>query len=201
MRPEGKALFMEELAFAMWESGKEQVHFNRLRSPLIADHFKTEVVSSLDLDWFDNDVRTCSFLNRNRDGYYRFIHRSFMEFFLAKRFIRCVRNEEWEAFVGKVVVHWEVFDFWVGLVKSDQEHYEDIVEHLIRNAARRDIGLAAIDCYVGLLFLEHEGAEAVRKAIQKLDITDEKVMKAVKWLSRESTDHYRRKFLRKAWFR
>jgi hypothetical protein len=201
MTPEGKALFMEELAFAMWQLRQDQVHFSRLRAPFIASHFKTEVMSVVDLDWFENDVRTCSFLNRDRDGNYRFIHRSFMDYFLAKRLVRCVLNEDLAAFKNSVVLHWEVFDFWLGLVKSDRQLYEDTTNTLSRNSARKDIGLAAIDCYVGLLFLEHESASSALEAAQHIEYDDEKARLAVAWLSRDLTDDFRKRFLRRAWFR
>jgi len=38
-----------------------------------------------DLDYFSHDIMTCSFLGRDHAGYYRFYHKSFLEFFVAER--------------------------------------------------------------------------------------------------------------------
>jgi formylglycine-generating enzyme required for sulfatase activity len=45
-------------------------------------HFKLEKATKL--DHFEHDVRTCSFLNRDPDGNYQFVHKSFGEFFVAQ---------------------------------------------------------------------------------------------------------------------
>ncbi len=84
MSCEEKAFFTTELAYQMLREGKESVHYSSLASP-IKEHFKDKVQSHQDLDYFDNDVRTCSFLNRDAAGNYQFIHKSFMEYFVARK--------------------------------------------------------------------------------------------------------------------
>lgn len=82
MPPEEKHRFMEELALSMVQSGKPIVPHTHIPK-LVRD-----VMSVQDYDRvrsLEEDVRTCTFLVRNRDGDYRFSHRSFMEFFVARR--------------------------------------------------------------------------------------------------------------------
>ena len=45
-----------------------------------------------DIDHFSHDIGTCSFLNRDDAGNYRFIHRSFLDYFVAKEFNRLDRS-------------------------------------------------------------------------------------------------------------
>lgn len=88
MTKRGKAVFMEELANLMYSNeGKEWIGYRDLPRP-IKEHFRQQIVTSEDLDYYDHDTRACSFLNRDREGNYKFIHRPFMEFFVAKRLVR-----------------------------------------------------------------------------------------------------------------
>lgn len=74
---------MEDLAMKMWFSETQSIHYLDLR-----EHIRTyfpKIVTIEDLDYFDHDTRTCSFLSRDTVGNYYFIHKSFMEFFVANR--------------------------------------------------------------------------------------------------------------------
>lgn len=92
MTKEGKAAFMEELANLMYKNdGREWISYRDLPKP-IKEQFRHEILTSEDLDYYDHDTRACSFLNRDRKGNYKFIHRSFMEFFVAKRIVRQIEE-------------------------------------------------------------------------------------------------------------
>ncbi len=91
MTTEGKQAFMEDLAMRMWIGGGQSIHYQDLKEP-IRDYFKEQIVTRDDLDYFDHDTRTCSFLNRDSNGNYRFIHKSFMEFFVARRISNFLRR-------------------------------------------------------------------------------------------------------------
>lgn len=83
MSPSVKKAFMEDLAMKMWFSETQSIHYLDLR-----EHIRTyfpKIVTIEDLDYFDHDTRTCSFLSRDTVGNYYFIHKSFMEFFVANR--------------------------------------------------------------------------------------------------------------------
>ena len=92
MTREGKEAFMEELAIEMWLSAGQSIHYSNLKKPIRA-YFKEEIISKEDLDCYDHDTRICSFLNRDSKGNYQFIHKSFMEFFVAKKFYASLKQE------------------------------------------------------------------------------------------------------------
>jgi formylglycine-generating enzyme required for sulfatase activity len=48
----------------------------------VREHFGLDKAD--EIDYFAHDIRTCSFLNRDGEGNYRFAHKSFQEFFLAQ---------------------------------------------------------------------------------------------------------------------
>jgi len=76
-----KRLFMQELALEMLRRDEWNIHYSRLPERVRA-HFRLE--KATEIDYFDNDIRTCSFLNRDGEGNYRFVHKSFGEFFVAQ---------------------------------------------------------------------------------------------------------------------
>ena len=76
-----KRLFMQQLALEMHRRGELNIRFSRLPER-VQVHFKLD--KARELDHFEHDVRTCSFLNRDPAGNYRFVHKSFQEFFVAQ---------------------------------------------------------------------------------------------------------------------
>jgi serine/threonine-protein kinase len=85
--PENIILFMEEMAYQMFTKGEVQFHFDTLRE-VIDRYFDYETGEffKLSLDNLDYQIRTCSFLSRNEaEGYYAFAHRSFIEYFVARK--------------------------------------------------------------------------------------------------------------------
>jgi formylglycine-generating enzyme required for sulfatase activity len=88
--PENIMLFMEELAYRMFTKEEDQLHFDTLRQA-IDTYFdgKTRDKLKLSLDNLDYQIRNCSFLSRNEAKcYYAFAHRSFIEYFVARKLSR-----------------------------------------------------------------------------------------------------------------
>jgi formylglycine-generating enzyme required for sulfatase activity len=97
MTPAGKAAFTEELAWRLWTADRERLHYAELtdlaQELLRGEHFKPGAVSATalsqaDIEYAAHEVRTAAFLTRDAAGNYGFAHRSFMEFFLARRLAR-----------------------------------------------------------------------------------------------------------------
>jgi formylglycine-generating enzyme required for sulfatase activity len=72
---------MQELALEMLRRQELSLHYSKLPER-VGQHFALE--KARELDYFEHDIRTCSFLNRDGDGNYRFVHKSFQEFFVAQ---------------------------------------------------------------------------------------------------------------------
>jgi transcription initiation factor TFIIIB Brf1 subunit/transcription initiation factor TFIIB/DNA replication protein DnaC len=86
LKPEHKAELMESLAFDLFSKDRNTISFYELKK-MIETKFgaKNESEAAACIDY---DVRTCSFLHRDRWGNYSFMHRSFLEFFVAKKIAR-----------------------------------------------------------------------------------------------------------------
>jgi formylglycine-generating enzyme required for sulfatase activity len=76
-----KRLFMQSLALEMLRREGLNIHYSRLPER-VRVHFNLKKAD--EIDYFEHDIRTCSFLNRDEDGNYQFAHKSFMEFFVAQ---------------------------------------------------------------------------------------------------------------------
>jgi transcriptional regulator with XRE-family HTH domain len=125
MNPEQKAEFMERLALEMFRQDEKQAIHYRDLSKSLREHFEGRMAPGTD-DIFEHDVRTCSFLNRDDAGYYRFIHKSFMEFFVARRFSEELPKRDFSNF-DRQLISPATAGFLTALLK---EHHRTTVERI-----------------------------------------------------------------------
>jgi GTPase SAR1 family protein len=91
--PKDIMLFMEELAYWMFTNTKDkrekELHFKTL-SDAINEYFDDETKDKLklSLDNLNYQIRNCTFLSNDARGYYFFAHRSFIEYFVARKLSR-----------------------------------------------------------------------------------------------------------------
>ena len=129
----GKEKFAEELAGKLWMEGRDRIHYREL-SPLVEQHFKMQI--PLHLEYAEHEVRTASFLTRDEEGNYGFAHKSFMEFFLARKFVSEIERNEIIDF-GKKIITKDVADFLTGMITD-----EGLLYDLIRNKTVAEVGYA-----------------------------------------------------------
>lgn len=113
---EEKKTLMENLGFQMFKTGQELIHYSKLYDA-VKEQFSRRIVTYSDVDYFDNDTRTCTFLNRDKEGNYKFIHRSFMEFFVAKKLAREIRDHEMGNLDVRILTP-EILQFLASLLRS-----------------------------------------------------------------------------------
>lgn len=88
-----RILFAEELAWRMYRDHRLSVPHDEL-ADVVVDFFTGLHTRGAEwLERLDTNIRTCSFLARDRHGNYLFAHKSFMEFFVAKALVRHL--DEW----------------------------------------------------------------------------------------------------------
>jgi len=80
---EHKVALVEYLARLLWDTPEQRVHYQDLAERAVA-FFSDLSLSPFDKERIDFEVRTALFLHRDAAGYYSFIHRSFLEFFVAR---------------------------------------------------------------------------------------------------------------------
>ena len=82
---------LEELALQLWQHVGNRLHYGDLFSLVKS---RKDLIGQLDPNQLDVELRTAAFLSRTPDGLYGFSHRSFLEFFLARRIERSVCNPD-----------------------------------------------------------------------------------------------------------
>lgn len=106
-----------------------------------------------EIDYFSHDIQSCSFLTSDRTGDFKFIHKSFMEFFVADRIIgklisvRRMRNnnriiKELNAVFGITYLSMEICLFVNDMLNlQNKEHLLEIVSHFndVNNVAKSNI--------------------------------------------------------------
>ncbi|MFH1563945.1 MAG: pentapeptide repeat-containing protein [Nitrospirota bacterium] len=129
--PTLKVKFMEELAQRMWAEARQEIHFEELQDWLQKQmKDKMPAVTLEDAGRADADLRTATFLVRNPEGNYRFAHRSFFEFFLARRISRSLAVQDFDVLAIPRLSR-EVLKFSVDLF-----HQSDPARANIRNAIK-----------------------------------------------------------------
>jgi amino acid adenylation domain-containing protein len=83
MTREHKVGLVEHLARAIWDAPEQRVHYQALFTECIG-FFSSRALTPDEKDRIDFEVRTALFLRRDAAGFYSFIHRSFLEFFVAR---------------------------------------------------------------------------------------------------------------------
>jgi len=113
-----KYSFIEEISVEMWRNNLVSIHHKDLKEE-IQKKYAEEIRSFRDIQTIDYDTRNSSFLNRDQNGFYKFMHKSFQEFFVAKHSINEIRADGIGMYTWQV--QWfdkEVAAFLADLIQS-----------------------------------------------------------------------------------
>jgi WD40 repeat protein/uncharacterized protein YjbI with pentapeptide repeats len=109
---------LERMACELWSRPRNQIHYTDLAVLL---HHEGGLARSLDSERVDLELRTASFLVRSADGYYRFSHRSFLEFFFARALFRALKDGDFAKTLACGRVNPEATTFLLDLTESTPE--------------------------------------------------------------------------------
>lgn len=104
--------FVAELAVKLFRDDRLSCHYTEF-IPLIKEKF--QLSDAAQIDYLQNDVRTCTFVTRNANGNYEFRHKSFMEFFVAERIGEALQRGDSDSLNIKLLTP-EIRGFLVDLV-------------------------------------------------------------------------------------
>lgn len=76
-----KEIFCKEIAFELYCTDATSLSYTKFPET-IKKHFK-QLQRIEDIDYFTHDIQSCSFLTSDMSGEFKFIHKSFMEYFVA----------------------------------------------------------------------------------------------------------------------
>jgi len=94
---EHRSALVEDLACFLWNSDEQKVHYTTLAERSLA-FYGDRAMTVIEKEQVDYEVRTALFLHRDPTGHYSFIHRSFLELFVARTIRQGVRNGDRRCF-------------------------------------------------------------------------------------------------------
>lgn len=142
-----KELFCKEFALELYISDSDCLSYKDFPDT-IKKYFK-DVSRIEDIDYFSHDIQSCSFLTSDRSGDFKFIHKSFMEYFVADRIV-CKINESNEDeqmisiindTIGNTFLSMEIC-FFINDIISTNKKFLDKIKYfysLVNDTARKNI--------------------------------------------------------------
>ena len=115
LSPDDKRNLMSALAHEMWSSDNLWISHNDLPKA-IGGYFPN--IDFVSLTAFDRDIRTCSFLVRDDTGNYRFVHKSYLEFFVGRKFAQQIKGNLTAEF-GRREISTEIASFVACYFETD----------------------------------------------------------------------------------
>jgi len=130
MSPEQRAYFVEEVAFQMLKKGRLYIHNTEIPHN-IEILFKDYLRDYSEAEVFSYDVGTCPFLIEDKEGNYKFRHKSLVEFFVAKKYVRALKENALEDF-DEVSLPFEVKNFIVDLMPKKYSIEDEIEKNMVK---------------------------------------------------------------------
>lgn len=126
---EDKRAVLEGLALKLFDQNTEQIHRRELVGFLRKSFEEQHISHQLSPDEIEYDFAACSFLIRTKDRYLGFVHRSFLEFFVARGLLKEILANK-PVFFGKIRLLGVVATFLDQLIKQEEEKQGEIEEYL-----------------------------------------------------------------------
>jgi MinD-like ATPase involved in chromosome partitioning or flagellar assembly len=148
--------FVEELAYKLWSEKKERLHYTEL-ADVLKLHFGIGKKAALDLSTADYSLRTASFLVRDGKGNYGFAHKSFQEFFIARRIKRRIkkkRKEDKADILDLRPLSIEIIFFLKYLI-ADNEKIIELASELLAGPYRKNISENALLLFYLIIKMNH----------------------------------------------
>ncbi len=139
-----KMSLMLELAWRMWHESKDAIHYREL-APFVEKLVASKVIELGDeeVDDIAREMQAATFLKRDDGGNFSFVHRSFMEYFLARKVYSCFSNEinlrralDTRLFDRKII-------FFITLT-DDQDHIRSLLQKILTNQYSANISENAL---------------------------------------------------------
>ena len=115
---------LERMACELWIRPRNQIPYTDLAALL---HHEGRLARSLDSERVDLELRTATFLVRSADGYYRFSHRSFLEFFFSRALFRALQEGHFAKALTFGRINPEATTFLLNLTESAKESFDKLV--------------------------------------------------------------------------
>lgn len=127
--PKYVSIVMEELAFKLFTENKSVITIDELYE-IIDRKFRADIRKrKVDIDEINKKIRTASFIYRDLEDNFMFMHKSFMEFFIAKKLSHEINKGiiDHNSF-GKIIITPEIINFMKDMI-NNKSLLLSIIEH------------------------------------------------------------------------
>lgn len=128
IRKEDKLQFCMHIAYKMFQEDVLSIHFSEMPNE-IREYFP-DLHQMDEIDYFSHDIQSCSFMNSEGDGNFKFIHKSFMEYFVACFIVDKLREENVCEVLSIRDISTEIALFINDILCGDDELYGKIIDML-----------------------------------------------------------------------
>lgn len=141
IRKKDKLHFCIHLAYMLFNNDVLYLHYSEFPKE-IKEYFGN--LDKMDeIDYFSHDIQSCSFMNSDGEGYFKFIHKSFMEYFVACYIADGLRelnkgNIDIDEVLSVRGISAEIAMFINDILEENSKIYEDIVAILEENINNDD---------------------------------------------------------------
>jgi len=118
VNPDHMRELLERMACELWSRPRNEMHYADLAALLRKEQLLNR---NIDSERVDLEMRTAAFLVRSAEGYYRFSHKSFLEFFFARALLRALKEDRFAEPLAYGRVNEEATNFLLELVESEKE--------------------------------------------------------------------------------
>ena len=117
---DSKRFFAQEVAWEMFKNGSLTVGVLEIRE-LVKYYLRSKLRRAEDIVFLEHDVRTASFISKRDElGNYEFMHRSFMEFFVAQKLATAIKRQESHP-LGEQEIYYEIIRFLNQMLDPDTD--------------------------------------------------------------------------------
>ena len=175
IKSEDKKLFCKELAFELYLSDSTSLSYWQF--PDSIRKYFLQSLQSEDIDYFSHDIQSCSFLTSDRTGDFQFIHKSFMEYFVAERVVSKLLyylEKEWNLNEINEVLGKTLFSMEICLFIRDILDIKSIDINVIKQLflSVNELSFAHNETVLNLLSILSKVIPNIGEMIEQVGITD-----------------------------
>lgn len=173
-----KCTLLELFAYKVSKNPSSHLHFTEFHS--LIKTWRSDVIQ-VQAEEIDRELRTASFLVRDKEGNYKFSHKSFYEYFYARFLIRNAASGN-TSFWSNGYFTTEIYRFLKGLLQSDSNTAETILNWILNKNLNDYVRANVIKCLGGL------NLENISDILIKVLKSDEQ--DRVRWSAATALRHY-----------
>jgi len=160
VNPKYVSVVMEELAFKMFTENKNVITIDEIYET-VDRKFRADIMKGrVDIDDINKKIRTASFIYRDSEDNFVFMHRSFMEFFIAKKLSQEINEDIIDSnILRKKMLTPEIISFIKEMINNKSSLFLSMIEYT-RGKTENETGFLGGNAVTLLKYLSYDFRES-----------------------------------------